>query len=182
MAEYSIGVDLGGTNLRAAAISRRGEIIEKISGPTELSEGRDAVIADMVESILTSEEAAGRRHSRGRRNRCPRLHSDGEGHHPELQQSAGIQRFSGARRNRAAAGEPDLSRKRCQCRRSGRKMGRRRTRCERSGAADPRHRDRRRHHLRWQGAARASGHGRRNRTHHRPPERQSLRLRKLRMP
>ena len=32
MAEYSIGVDLGGTNLRAAAVSRDGKIIEKISG------------------------------------------------------------------------------------------------------------------------------------------------------
>jgi glucokinase len=59
MAEYSIGVDLGGTNLRAAAISRRGEIIEKISGRTELSEGRDAVIADMVESILTLKKLLG---------------------------------------------------------------------------------------------------------------------------
>jgi glucokinase len=51
MPEYSIGVDLGGTNLRAAAISRDGEIMEKISGGTDLHEGRDAVIADMVDSI-----------------------------------------------------------------------------------------------------------------------------------
>src|SRR4051812_26707129 len=51
MAEYSIGVDLGGTNLRAAAISRKGEILEKISGRTELRQGREAVITDMVDSI-----------------------------------------------------------------------------------------------------------------------------------
>lgn len=51
MAEYSIGVDLGGTNLRAAAISRKGEILEKISGRTELRQGREAVIMDMVDSI-----------------------------------------------------------------------------------------------------------------------------------
>ncbi|MBC8167532.1 MAG: ROK family protein [Bryobacteraceae bacterium] len=51
MAEYSIGVDLGGTNLRAAAVSRSGEIIEKVSGRTELKEGRDAVIADIVDAI-----------------------------------------------------------------------------------------------------------------------------------
>lgn len=51
MAEYSIGVDLGGTNLRAAAISRSGEIFEKIAGRTDLKAGRDAVISDMVESI-----------------------------------------------------------------------------------------------------------------------------------
>ena len=50
MTEYSIGVDLGGTNLRAAAISKDGEMIEKISGSTDLAEGRDAVIADMVDA------------------------------------------------------------------------------------------------------------------------------------
>ena len=51
MAEYSIGVDLGGTNLRAAAVSSSGEILEKIAGSTHLSEGREAVIGDMVASI-----------------------------------------------------------------------------------------------------------------------------------
>ena len=51
MAEYSIGVDLGGTNLRAAAISAAGVVLEKTSGSTKLSEGRDAVIGDIVNSI-----------------------------------------------------------------------------------------------------------------------------------
>ncbi len=51
MTEFSIGVDLGGTNLRAAAISREGEILDQIAGKTNLGEGRDAVIDDMVESI-----------------------------------------------------------------------------------------------------------------------------------
>lgn len=53
MPEYSIGVDLGGTNLRAAAISDRGEMLEKIAGKTQLSEGRDAVIDDIVDAIRT---------------------------------------------------------------------------------------------------------------------------------
>ena len=52
MAEYSIGVDLGGTNLRAAAIDRSGRILEKVSGETKLSAGRDAVVADIVASIV----------------------------------------------------------------------------------------------------------------------------------
>jgi glucokinase len=52
MAEYSIGVDLGGTNLRAAAIDRNGKMLEKISGSTCLSEGRDAVIDDIVRNIV----------------------------------------------------------------------------------------------------------------------------------
>jgi glucokinase len=51
MAEYSIGVDLGGTNLRAAAVGRDGKIFEKCSGTTDLHAGRDAVISDIVASI-----------------------------------------------------------------------------------------------------------------------------------
>jgi glucokinase len=59
MAEYSIGVDLGGTNLRAAAISRDGEMLDKISGITHLSAGRDAVVADIVGAIRTMRDKAG---------------------------------------------------------------------------------------------------------------------------
>jgi glucokinase len=61
MARYSIGVDLGGTNLRAAAISENGEILEKISGKTDLSGGRDAVLDDIAGRILElRERLAGR--------------------------------------------------------------------------------------------------------------------------
>lgn len=51
MPEYSIGVDLGGTNLRAAAITRSGEAIAKISGRAQLSQGRDTVVDDIVACI-----------------------------------------------------------------------------------------------------------------------------------
>lgn len=51
MTEFSIGVDLGGTNMRAAAISKEGELIDKIAGKTNLAEGRDAVVDDIVNSI-----------------------------------------------------------------------------------------------------------------------------------
>jgi len=53
MVEYSVGIDLGGTNLRAAAIDRDGNLLDSISGATDLSEGRDPVIDDMVEAIRT---------------------------------------------------------------------------------------------------------------------------------
>lgn len=59
MSEYAIGLDLGGTNLRAAAISRAGELLQKISGNTNLSEGRDAVIADMTGVIARLREKWG---------------------------------------------------------------------------------------------------------------------------
>lgn len=51
MGEYSIGVDLGGTNLRAAAVDKNGVMLGKIAGSTELKAGREAVIADMVQAI-----------------------------------------------------------------------------------------------------------------------------------
>jgi glucokinase len=51
MSKYSIGVDMGGTNLRAAAIDDQGKMLDKIAGETHLKAGRDAVIADMVQSI-----------------------------------------------------------------------------------------------------------------------------------
>jgi glucokinase len=59
MAHYSIGVDLGGTNLRAAAITTSGETLAKISGRAQLSQGRDAVVEDMVASIMRLREDCG---------------------------------------------------------------------------------------------------------------------------
>jgi glucokinase len=51
MADYTIGMDLGGTNLRAAAIDRDGRMLDKISGTTNFLEGRDAVLSDIVAAI-----------------------------------------------------------------------------------------------------------------------------------
>jgi len=59
MAEYSIGVDLGGTNLRAAAIDRAGKVLAKVSGGTKLSAGRDAVVSDIVACIVKLREQCG---------------------------------------------------------------------------------------------------------------------------
>jgi glucokinase len=48
---YSIGVDLGGTNLRVAAFIRDAGLLETILLPTRLAAGRDAVVADMCGAI-----------------------------------------------------------------------------------------------------------------------------------
>lgn len=53
---FSIGVDLGGTNLRIAAVSPGGEILEKIALDTEVKEGRERVIADMTGAIRDLQE------------------------------------------------------------------------------------------------------------------------------
>src|ERR1035441_6204371 len=53
MAEYSIGIDLGGTNLRAAAIGRSAHTLATIGGPTHFEQGREAVLGDIVSAIST---------------------------------------------------------------------------------------------------------------------------------
>ena len=59
MADYTIGMDLGGTNLRAAAIDKDGSMLEKISGATNYAEGREAVLNDIVGVISTLREKHG---------------------------------------------------------------------------------------------------------------------------
>ncbi|MBZ5583635.1 MAG: ROK family protein [Acidobacteriia bacterium] len=51
MAEYSIGLDLGGTNLRAAAFDRSGRKLGDISKDTNFRGGREAVLGDIVAAI-----------------------------------------------------------------------------------------------------------------------------------
>ena len=51
MPDYSIGVDMGGTNLRIAAISRDGQLLEKITLGVKVAMGRDYVIAEMCDAI-----------------------------------------------------------------------------------------------------------------------------------
>jgi len=43
---------LGGTNLRAAAVDSTGKVLDRVSGSTQLTAGRDAVTSDIVASIL----------------------------------------------------------------------------------------------------------------------------------
>jgi glucokinase len=59
---YSIGVDLGGTNLRVAAYSGGHSFLETIVLPTRLSAGRDQVVEDMCAAItaLMSRNYGGR--------------------------------------------------------------------------------------------------------------------------
>jgi len=59
MADYTIGLDLGGTNLRAAAVDRAGRMLDKISGATNFAEGREAVLSDIVAAISHLREKHG---------------------------------------------------------------------------------------------------------------------------
>src|ERR1017187_8084347 len=51
MGDYSIGVDLGGTNLRIAAVDSDGKLLEKLTLGAEVKRGRDFVIAEMCNAI-----------------------------------------------------------------------------------------------------------------------------------
>jgi glucokinase len=51
MGVYSIAVDLGGTNLRIAAVSGEGKMLEKVTTGTEVHRGRDFVIGEMCDAI-----------------------------------------------------------------------------------------------------------------------------------
>ncbi len=51
MPDFSIGVDLGGTNLRIAAVSTDGQLLEKITLGVKVALGRDHVIGEMCDAI-----------------------------------------------------------------------------------------------------------------------------------
>ena len=51
MPDFSIGVDLGGTNLRIAAVSDEGQLLEKITLGTNLALGRNHVIDEMCDAM-----------------------------------------------------------------------------------------------------------------------------------
>lgn len=59
MGGYSIGLDLGGTNLRAAAVSSDGKMLYKTTGATNFIEGRRAVLADIIAAIRNLRERHG---------------------------------------------------------------------------------------------------------------------------
>ena len=49
----AIGIDLGGTNLKLALLDEQDRIIERISLPTSGGDGHDAVIARMIDGVVT---------------------------------------------------------------------------------------------------------------------------------
>ena len=51
MTTLAIGVDLGGTNLRIAAVDSNGKVLERITTDTKVARGRDHVIDEMCVAI-----------------------------------------------------------------------------------------------------------------------------------
>jgi glucokinase len=63
MRDFSIGVDLGGTNLRIAAITTEGELLEKIALPAKIPLGPDHVVGEVCAAIshLSEKHKSGRK-------------------------------------------------------------------------------------------------------------------------
>ncbi len=51
MAAFAIGVDLGGTNLRVAAVNDHGETLESVDAPSEIAQGRESVVARLTDAV-----------------------------------------------------------------------------------------------------------------------------------
>lgn len=59
---FAISADLGGTNLRVAAVEESGKMLEKVSLPTQVQQGREKVIGDLCGAV---QELADRFRSQG---------------------------------------------------------------------------------------------------------------------
>jgi glucokinase len=59
MPEYSIGLDLGGTNLRAAAIDRAGHVLDRRATATNPAAGREPMLGHMVNAIAELRDSCG---------------------------------------------------------------------------------------------------------------------------
>ncbi|MFS0864602.1 ROK family protein [Fredinandcohnia sp. 179-A 10B2 NHS] len=51
MGDYTIGIDLGGTNLRVALVDKHGTILQELERSTEPEKGPEFVVSNMVEMI-----------------------------------------------------------------------------------------------------------------------------------
>jgi len=56
---YYVGVDVGGTNLKAGVVDEQGRIVSKVDCPTQVERGHEAVVEDMARLALKAIEKAG---------------------------------------------------------------------------------------------------------------------------
>ncbi len=56
---YNIGIDLGGTGIKAGIVDEKGKILHKLSCPTGVERGHEAVIHDMAQLTLRTIQESG---------------------------------------------------------------------------------------------------------------------------
>ena len=146
MPNFSIGVDLGGTNLRIAAVNQQGDLMEKVTLGTRVALGKDHVIGEMCDAIRVSCRQVSRSSAalQGIGIGVPGHYRHEDGDVARVPQSPGMGGNSGASRNRATPGHACDSGERCQRRCAGREVAGRGARRGRHGHADARHGRRRR--------------------------------------
>jgi len=57
---YTIGIDLGGTNIKAVAVSESGEVLAQANAPTSAADGADAVASNVARELALLETGVGR--------------------------------------------------------------------------------------------------------------------------
>ncbi len=160
MSVYSIAVDLGGTNLRIAAVDSEGKLLEKLTTGTEVQRGRDFVISEMcdaIQSLMTKHRSVGR--SGGHRHRRSRIHRHGYGNGDAVAESSRLGEVSGAPGDRAPLEYQGHSGERCQLGGDGREVAGRGPQYRSHGDVHARHWRRRRHRAERPSVARHERHG-----------------------
>ena len=123
MSNFSIGVDLGGTNLRIAAVSEHGDLMEKVTLGTRVALGKDRVIHDMCDAIRVLAVKYGDAGSlQGIGIGIPGIIDIKTGMLRESPNLPGWAESPVQARDRAASRNTGDSGKRCECCRAGRKM------------------------------------------------------------
>lgn len=59
-----VGVDVGGTGLKAGVVDQNGKMLSKVSCPTGVERGHEAVVTDMARLALRAVEESGKRWTR----------------------------------------------------------------------------------------------------------------------
>jgi len=84
MNKYSIGIDIGGTNITVALVTEKGEIVRKIRFPTKIEEGKTKTIKRIVKALHLVMEGL----------RSDSIRGIGIGAAGDIDQNRGIVRFS----------------------------------------------------------------------------------------
>ncbi len=65
MGDYAIGVDLGGTNLRAAVVDESGKMLAKVALETDVSRGRQLVVEELCRAVQQAAQQVAQMRDRG---------------------------------------------------------------------------------------------------------------------
>ena len=59
MSRKMIGIDLGGTFIKAGVVDEEGRVLSRVKRPTDTAKGRDAIIRNIAAAVVEAREQAG---------------------------------------------------------------------------------------------------------------------------